>query len=82
ALLTVIFALVIIALLSTAGLFASHQELRIASAGENAEEALRVAENGIASVLAEWDPVSMDSLANWEADTLTGTISGEGNWQV
>lgn len=82
ALLTVIFALVIIALLSTAGLFAGHQELRIAAAGENAEEALRVAENGIASVLAEWDPLSMDSLANWEADTLTGTIPGEGDWEV
>lgn len=82
ALLGVIFALLIIAVLATAGLFAGTQELRVASAGENADQALYVAENGVTHVLADWDPVSRDSMEFWEADTIDGTISGEGAWQV
>lgn len=82
ALMAVIFALVVIAILATAGLFAGSQEIRVASAGENADQALYVAENGVTQVLADWDPISRDSMAIWEADTVHGSITDEGAWKV
>lgn len=82
ALLSVILALIIIIVLATGALFTANQESRVAIAGENADEALYVAENGVAEVLADWDSPDLDSLENWETLTLTGTVAGQGEWEV
>ena len=82
ALISVIFALLIISVMATGGLYTAHQDSLVAEAEKNADEALYIAENGVATVLADWDPQAMDALEFWEADTLTGAVAGEGEWSV
>jgi Tfp pilus assembly protein PilX len=79
-----IFALVVVAVLVTAGFFLAGQESRIGQSTQRATEAFYLAEHGINEVLETWNPAQA-SLELWES---TGTCTvcqggqGDGEWQV
>ena len=77
----VVFSLVIIGVLVTAGFYIARQETRIGMASTNSQSAFYLAERGIYSTLAEWDNPAMSAPAAWDSTTLTGSGTG-GTWSV
>lgn len=78
-----IFALMVVALLVTAGFFLAGQEFRIGQSSERAVEARLLAESGLNETTALWRPSDV------EGDFLVGdtvllptTTSGNGEWTV
>lgn len=81
ALSVVIFALAVLAVLSTAGFFIARQETRIAVATKRATHAFYVAETGAMEVLSEWDADRFSRMATWSSATVTDRL-GDGVWSV
>ncbi len=76
-----VFALVIMAILVTAGFYASQQEYRVGVATENGTEAFYVAERGAMEVMAEWSSQGLNGLAVWGNQTVNQNVDG-GNYAV
>lgn len=76
-----LFALVIMGVLTTAGLFSARQELHTGLAGEHAAEALYLAETGIAEVLERWRSQDFAGLPPWGTVSYSDT-SSSGVWWV
>jgi hypothetical protein len=82
-----IFALVVVAVLITAGFFLAGQESRIGQATERTTQAFYLAEHGMNQVLDGWVPGAA-SLELWEsAGPATGCAlcqgtQGDGEWEV
>ena len=67
------FAMVLIGVLVTGGFYMAQQETRIGVASNNAQSAFYLAEHGIYSTLANWDPQTFGTVAAWSSTTVTGT---------
>ena len=71
-----VLALLVVGVIVTAGFFAAQQEQRIGIAGQNAQEALYLAERGIGDALENWDASTYSALDAFDsvpavyADTL------------
>ncbi|MDT8342604.1 MAG: hypothetical protein RQ751_13920 [Longimicrobiales bacterium] len=76
-----VFALVIVGVLVTGGVYMARQETRIGVASKKGTEAFYLAERGIAEVLERWDASVMGTLPVFGDTLLTGTTS-DGNWRV
>lgn len=74
-------ALVIMAVLVTAGFFISRQEVRIGVASKHANMAVNIAQAGANEVLANWNGYQLGNIAVWQDTTLTDTIAS-GIWEV
>lgn len=78
-----VLALLVVGVLVTGGFFAAQQEQRISIAGQNAQEALYLAERGIGDALENWDASTYGALTKFSstpavyADTLA-----EGHYRV
>lgn len=77
----VIFALVVLGVLSTSGFFLARQETRIGVASERAQTAFYQAERGMNEVMSEWDGATFGALASWATATKTSE-SEDGFWSV
>jgi hypothetical protein len=75
-----ILALVAVGVMVMGGFFMARQETRIGVASENAQTALHVAEEGINSTLANWQPATFN-VGAWNTATVNGAAPG-GNWSV
>lgn len=76
-----IFAMVILTLVATAGLFTGRQESRIGFAHDHASRVFYLAEQGLVDVLANWEAYGSTSLPVQGDTTLDGTLS-DGSWSV
>ena len=74
-------ALVIIAIMVTAGFFVARQELRVAVAGSHATMAVNIAQAGANDVMARWGAYGMSDIPVWGERTVTGTMA-QGTWEV
>ena len=74
-----VFAVVVVAVITTAGFFMARQEGRIGVASENAGMALFLTEQGLVDVINDWDGDTFGSLAYWADTTVTETYSDVGN---
>ena len=74
-------ALVVMAILVTAGFFMARQELRIGVASKHAHMAVNIAQAGANEVLANWNGYQLGNIAVWGDTTLTDTIAN-GIWEV
>ena len=77
----VIFALVVLSVLSTGGFYLARQESRIAVASERAKAAFYSAERGANEVMSEWDMAKFGALEDGDSATVSGT-SDNGSWLV
>ena len=73
-----VFAMVVLA---TGGFYMARQETRIGVASQNAQSAFYLAEHGIYSTLANWDPQTFGTVAAWSSTTVTGTNT-DGTYSV
>lgn len=76
-----VFVMVILMVLTTAGLFVGRQELRIGSASHDAGLAFYVAERGLTDVIADWDAPAYGAMAVGGTTALTGTTES-GTWSL
>lgn len=76
-----IFALAMMAVMITGGIFASRQESRISTATGNAATAFYLTERGLNETIMDWDPSAFAALGTFGQVTQTGTAA-EGNWTV
>ncbi len=74
-------ALVLIAVLMTAGFYVSQQELRIGVASHHANMAVNIAQAGANEVMANWNGYQLGNIAVWGDTTLTDTVAN-GIWEV
>lgn len=76
-----LFALVVVGIMVTGGFFLARQESRISVAGNNADQALSLAERGIEEVRLDWIQRKYNGLNLWQDTTITGTTN-QGDWEV
>jgi len=77
----VIFALVVLGVLSTSGFFLARQETRIGVASDRAQTAFYQAERGMNEVMSEWDGATFNALPTWSSATQKSS-STDGFWSV
>lgn len=75
------FALVVVAVLSTGGFYLARQETRIGLASKRARAAFYSAERGAMEVMSEWDMATFGSLPTWGSATVTDSTE-DGSWSV
>lgn len=76
-----IFAMVVLTLVATAGLFTVRQELRIGFAHDHASRVFYLAEQGLVDVLANWEASGSTSLPVQGDTTVVDTLR-DGSWSV
>lgn len=79
-----IFALMVVAILVTAGFFLANQEHRIGQSSERTAEVFRMAESGLNTALALWNP-SQGGIGVWSDDgpqVIMSDQEGDGEWSV
>lgn len=77
----VIFALMIVGVLATSSFYMARQETRIGIASDNSGVALYLAEEGLTTVLDNWDMPTAQAMVPWTTVTLADTLN-EGIWSV
>jgi hypothetical protein len=77
-----IFALVVVALVVTAGFYMAGQESRIGQSVERTAEARLLAEFGLNEAAAVWRPVDSGNLAVGQSATVGTGNQGDGQWTV
>ncbi len=77
-----IFALVVVALLVTAGFYMSGQESRIGQSVERTTAARLLAESGLNETAAIWRPSDVGGLDVGQVVALPAVAQGEGEWAV
>ena len=78
----VIGALVIIALLITAGFFVAQQELRMGVANRHANMAFNIAQAGANEVLDNWNGFQLGSIPIWDEAVIRHDFGTIGEWEV
>ena len=78
----VIGALVIIALLITAGFFVAQQELRMGVANRHANMAFNIAQAGANEVLGNWNGFELGSIPIWDEAVIRQDFGTIGEWEV
>jgi hypothetical protein len=81
ALAAVIFALVVLSVLSTGGFYLARQQSRIGVATTRTNTAFYLAERGAMEVMSEWQTDRFARLAQWTTTTVADTVA-EGIWSV
>lgn len=77
----VLFALVILLLITTAGFFGANQEAKVGRSARQSSLALYVAERGMAEVLEGWDNSTFAAMAPWDTLSFSDTLT-QGFWDV
>ncbi len=76
-----LFAVTILAVLTTAGFYNARQEMKVAQATESGTLAFYMAELGLNEVMANWDPTTFQGIPLWNTLTLSDTLA-DGIWEV
>lgn len=77
----VLFALVVLLLLTTAGFFGANQEAKVGLSSRQSSTALYVAERGMAEVLGGWNNADFAALPQWGTLAFTDSLP-QGYWDV
>ena len=75
------FALWVVGLIMTGGVFIARQEGRIGVAGEQAGLAFYLAEQGLVDLMANWNSALFGALPDWGDTTVTQDYPGVGRWR-